>query len=108
MIHLSDHPWLALALGTLATYRLSLLVSKEDGPAFIFRKIRKLPDKGTATKKGLSCSLCVSVYASALVSTFYWWRELIAGIDWPLYWLSMSAASICLHMQFTTEIGTKE
>lgn len=96
--------WLDFAIGSLATFRLALLVSREAGPAFIFRKLRRLPDKGTATKQGLECPACVSVYASALVTTFYWWVGLVPGAWWPVYWLAFSAAATCIHMRFTKEI----
>lgn len=97
-------PWLAFTLGSLATFRLALLVSREDGPAFIFRKLRRLPPAKSATKEGLSCPLCLSFYSSALVTGFFYWLELISVWQTPLYWLSFSAAATCLHMTFTKDL----
>jgi len=37
-----------LVAGGLAAFRLSLLISKEDGPAYLFRKIRNLPASPSA------------------------------------------------------------
>lgn len=107
MIHLTEHPWLALALGTLATYRLALMISSESGPGRIFRKLRRLPEKGSATKEGLSCPLCLAIHFGALVAGFYWWREIIEPWDIPVWWLAMSAGAVCLHMQFTTDLHSK-
>ena len=93
--------WFALIIGGLVTFRLALLVSKEDGPAFIFRKLRKLPPPKSATKQGLSCPFCVSVYAAALVTGYEWWLEWIPANQTPLYWLAMSTLAIFANQQFT-------
>lgn len=94
--------WLHFVLGVLATFRLSLLVSKEDGPAFIFRKLRRVPPPHTATREWLSCLFCISVTASAGVCGLLWWVgiELTWG-EWILLWLSFSAAAILLNQKFT-------
>lgn len=88
------NPFLILLLGGLATFRLALLVSSEDGPAFIFRKLRRLPPPKSATREGLSCPWCVSVWASALVTGYFWWLDWIAGREWPVWWLAISAVAI--------------
>lgn len=93
--------WFVLFIGSLSTYRLSLLVSKEDGPAFIFRRLRRLPPAKSSAKEGLSCPWCVSVWASALVTWYLWHLELVPGPQTPLYWLSMSACSIFMNQQWT-------
>ena len=90
-----------LLLGGLVTYRLSLLVSKEDGPAYIFRKLRKASTKNSSVKEGLSCEWCMSVWMSAVVATYFWWAAIIPGIEWPLYWLAMSAIAIICNQQWT-------
>lgn len=93
--------WLYFTLGSLAVFRLSLLVSKESGPAFIFRKLRRLPEKGSATKEGLGCQWCTSIYSSALVATFFYWQEKVSGREWVLFWLAFSAAAIAVNQTFT-------
>jgi hypothetical protein len=90
-----------LLLGGLATYRLSLLVSKEDGPAYIFSKFRKLPSSKSSLKEGLACEWCVSVWMGAIVATYLWLAELVPGVEWPLYWLAMSAIAIICNQQWT-------
>jgi hypothetical protein len=91
-----------LLLGGLATFRLSLLISKEDGPAYIFFKIRKLPPKNSSTKDSLSCEWCMSMWMGALVALYMWWLDLLTGAEWPLYWLAMSAIAIICNQQWTT------
>lgn len=88
-------------LAALVVHRLSLLISKEDGPAFIFRKIRKLPPQKSSAKEGLSCQWCMSVWMSAAVTTWLWYLGRIPGIDWPIYWLALSSAGICINQAFT-------
>ena len=90
-----------LIAGGLASYRLALLISKEDGPAYIFRKIRKLPPENSATQVGLSCQWCMSIWASALVALYLWLIGVVPGKEWPLYWLALSAISIICNQQWT-------
>lgn len=90
-----------LVLGGLVTYRLSLLISKEDGPAYIFRKLRKMPRPRTSISEGLSCEWCMSIWSGGLVAAYYWWIKIIPGVEWPLYWLAMSALGIICNQQWT-------
>ena len=90
-----------LLLGGLAAFRLSLLISKEDGPAYLFRKLRRLPPEGSATKEGLSCEWCMSIWAGALVSAYLWIIQAIPGNEWPLYWLATSAIAVICNQQWT-------
>lgn len=93
--------WFALFLGGIVVFRISLLFAKEDGPAFIFRKIRKLPPPKSSAKDGLSCIFCVSIAASALVTYYEWAIGLIATNLTPLYWLAMSSLAIFANQTFT-------
>jgi len=70
---------LRIILAILACYRLSLLVSEDDGPADVFRKLRKWTDEkrlseqanGVARGKwaniddGVRCPYCVGVWVSS-------------------------------------------
>lgn len=91
--------WFYFFLGAIATYRLSVMVSLEAGPGFIFRKLRRVPDakKHPAVKEGLSCPLCVSVWFSALVTGYYLWMGWIVWGESPIYWLAFSGAAVVLH-----------
>ena len=92
-----------LLLGGLAAYRLSLLISKEDGPAYIFRKIRKLPQRDSSMNKGLSCAWCTSIWTSAFVALYFWYIGVFPGNEWPMYWLAISAIAIICNQQWTKE-----
>lgn len=94
-------PWFHFLLAVLAAYRLSLLVSKESGPAFIFRKLRRLPPPKSSAREGLSCQWCLSVYGSAVVTAFLWWRGVVPVWEVPLWWLAVSAGAIAINQTFT-------
>lgn len=95
--------WFQFMLGALATYRLSILISKESGPGFIFRKLRRAPDskKHPSVKEGLSCPFCVSIWFSAATTGYYIWMDWITWHEAPLYWLSFSAVAVVLNQAFT-------
>lgn len=96
-------------LYALAVYRLSLLISTEDGPAWIFRKLRRAVPAKSSTKQGISCQLCVSVWMAILVTGFIltklMWPSapvwfIIAG-DGLILMLALSAGAIIAHMHTT-------
>lgn len=71
---------LALILAALAVYRLAYMVSREDGPADVFTRLRqrasRLPERVEGNRRqphwiarGLSCPLCIS-----------WWLALPAAV----------------------------
>jgi hypothetical protein len=90
-------------VGGLAAFRLSLLISKEDGPAYIFRKLRKMPSHNSSAKEGMSCEWCMSIWAGALVAFYLWLVDAIPAHEWPLFWLATSAIAIICNQQWTRE-----
>jgi hypothetical protein len=93
---------LDFVIAALATYRLSLLVSKEYGPLGMFERLRKAPPKKSETSKWLSCLFCFSMTASAAVCCALW----LAGTrqhpaHWFLAWCAFSAAAIALNQILT-------
>lgn len=90
-----------LLLGSLVTYRLALLVAKESGPMFVFRKLRRLPEPKSSLKEGLSCLYCTSVWLAAPVTGYFWWLGVVELREMPLWWLAMSALAIFYNQAFT-------
>lgn len=88
-------------IAALAVYRLSLLISEEDGPAWIFRHLRNAPPKKSSLHKGIRCQWCVSVWMAGLVTVWLWWIGKVQPIDTPLISLALSGAAIALNQQFT-------
>jgi hypothetical protein len=68
--------WFILVLGSLATFRLSHLMTKERGPLAVFERIRNLMPGGRGSaREWLSCIWCFSLTASALVCLILWGRR---------------------------------
>lgn len=97
--------WYWFIVAGLAAFRLALMVSSEDGPAFVFRKIRRLPPPKSATKEGLSCPWCMSVYASALVVLMLAFKDQYGWLSYVLHWLAISSIAICVNQQWTKGDG---
>jgi hypothetical protein len=38
-----------------------------------------------------------------LIAPYFWLAGIIAGIEWPLYWLAMSAIAIICNQQWTKD-----
>ncbi len=95
------HPIFAFALGSLATFRIALLISEEEGPAGMFRRLRKLPPSHSNARRGLSCPWCVGVYSSALVCTGLWLLDVFPGEQWALWWLAVAGGAVGLNQMWT-------
>lgn len=57
---------ITLLLGSIATWRLTLMLQAETGPFAIFEKLRmqlsKLPDNTGGIRDGFNCFYCLSVW----------------------------------------------
>lgn len=93
-----------LLLASLATFRLALMISSEDGPARIFRKLRNIPPAKSNAKEGISCPWCVSVWVSALSTTYLWYLGIFLGPEWPLWWMGVSAGAIALNQELIAKV----
>lgn len=82
---------LRFLLAALATWRLTHLLTREDGPADIIARWRARLGHGIAG--GLvDCFQCSSLWIAALLAGFVAER----AIDWPLLWLALSGAACLL------------
>lgn len=80
-----------LILAALATYRLSRMISNEEGPFMLFTKLRGLIPTTHWIGRGLECILCVSVWVALPLALY---------VDWswtaPLTWLALSGITTLL------------
>jgi hypothetical protein len=90
--------WFYFVLGSLATFRLSHLVTAERGPFAIFERIRdSLPAGRGSAKEWLSCIFCFSLAASALVCAVLWTAAVFPSWqDVVLHWLGFSAVTLII------------
>lgn len=91
-------------VAALATYRISLMVVREKGPAHVFKKTRELPSKRSKVYEWLTCLFCFSMTASAVCCGALW----LSGVRehwamWFLIWCALSAVAIGIHMKFNRE-----
>jgi hypothetical protein len=95
----TDVSWLILVLGSLATFRLSHLMTKERGPLAMFERIRNaMPGGRGSAKEWITCIWCFSLTASALVCLILWAGGLQLTWDyWILHWLSFSSLSLLVN-----------
>ena len=91
--------WFVLVLGSLATFRLSHLMTKEQGPAAVFDRLRKaLPAGRGSAREWVSCIWCFSLTGSALVCLILWLGGYALTWDyWILHWLAFSSMSLLVH-----------
>jgi hypothetical protein len=97
--------WLSFTLYSLAVFRLSLMISKEDGPAWIFRSMRSLVSrkapKSTHLDEGIKCQWCASIWMAALfvacrhffINSYFFQLSVIL--------LALSGAAIVINQAFT-------
>jgi hypothetical protein len=94
-------PKLDFALHALAVYRLASMVTKEAGPWWMFRKLRRkvkqTAPKVTHMDEGIDCLLCMSMQIGVAVAIAH---AFLAA--WPPYqivvWaLALSAAAVLLN-----------
>lgn len=82
-------------LATLALWRITHLIAKEDGPWDVIYRIRKASGAGFFGSL-LDCFYCVSIWTAIPFGCWLgnsWWEKF-------LYWLALSGA-VCLLEQLT-------
>ena len=91
--------WFSLVLGSLATFRLSHLVTTERGPLAMFERFRKALPRGRGSlNEWVNCIWCFSLTASALVCLILWAGGYRMTWDfWILHWLAFSSLSLLVH-----------
>lgn len=83
-----------LLVAALATLRVALMISQEEGPFGLFTRLRGAldPDQRTWVGRGINCAWCVSFWAA--------WPVLALALDpWGLFFvqgLALSGAVVLL------------
>ena len=82
---------LTFALAALAVYRLSRMLTDEDGPFEAFTRLRGLARPDTWIGRGLECIMCMSVWVALLAALYI-------DLTWtlPLTWLALSAITVLI------------
>lgn len=80
----------------LAVYRLSRLISDEEGPWGIFNKIRALPPEQSNLRRGIECIMCVSVWVALPVAISLGVMGFVDLRFTPFVWLALSAVTVLI------------
>ncbi len=83
--------WIRFVLAALATWRLTHLLSSEDGPGDLIVKFRARLGRGLLGKL-MDCFNCLSFWIAAPAALFVSLRPL----DWLFSWLALSGAACLL------------
>jgi hypothetical protein len=115
--------FLRLALATFAVYRLSFMLREDDGPLFLFERLRRYTDRrrkeeqectrhrlglaeddilidtaelGTwaSLDEGIRCPYCVGFWAALLLAVLVLWPTLLG--DLLMLWLGLAGAQSLL------------
>jgi hypothetical protein len=86
--------WLTFIIAVLAVYRVGRMVSEEDGPGFVFKRLRdsQTNDKSSVAH-GLRCFYCVSFWAALVAAVFV---TVMGEADvwlWPLVWFGLAGGA---------------
>jgi hypothetical protein len=82
---------LELVIAILAAYRLARLLPKDDGPLFIFTRIRSFTGgkammendplgRWASLDEGINCAYCCGLYAAVLVALLVLWQNYYGNV----------------------------
>lgn len=79
----------SFALASLAVYRISRMITDEEGPFRAFTWLRGLARPDTWIGRGLECIMCVSFWIALPIALYI-------GGDWLLTWPALSAITVVI------------
>ena len=89
--------WFRFVLAVLATWRITHLLAREDGPFDVIFRFRNWLGEGSAARL-IDCFQCLSIWIAAPVTLFITRKP----IDFLLAWFALSGAA-CLLEQIAQE-----
>src|SRR5689334_11545658 len=82
----SVYNWLTFIIAVLAVYRVARMVAEEDGPAFVFKRLRAAhTDDKRSFAVGIRCFYCISFWVALPVALAL---VIVGGWDvllWPIW-----------------------
>lgn len=99
--------WLQFLIYSLATYRLSLLITKDVGPGWMFKHFRRWVKREAPKKShmddGIECLFCMSMQIGLVMAVAYGFLHGYKVFDLFILALALSGAAIILHKTFTSD-----
>lgn len=93
----SETFWIRFFLAALATWRLTHLLTQEDGPADLIVRLRSSLGHGVAGRL-MDCFYCLSIWIAAPLALFV----TTSFFDGTLVWLALSGAACLLERSTAT------
>lgn len=97
--------WLDFALQGLATYRLTLMVTKEAGPGWWFkllrREVKRKAPRATHMDQGISCPFCMSMQIALILSCSHYFLNEYALYQGLIFALALSSVAVIANQLFT-------
>ena len=90
--------WLTATLAAFAVYRVARMVAEEDGPAFVFKRLRgSFTNDKRSFDVGVRCFYCISVWIALPITVLL---VVAGGWDmwlWPVWWMGLAGAAAKLY-----------
>ena len=85
-------------IAALATHRIALAITEEEGPFSLFVKLRGAldPDQTTWLGRGLNCIFCVGFWVALPISLFVTVLGYADPWAWPLTWLGLADSVVII------------
>lgn len=93
----------AFILCSMATFTCALFVTKTDGPAWIFRKLRNAPPPRSSAREGLRCPWCTATWFALVWTACACFSEIAPWHIFVLWWFATTAGAIILNQTFTKD-----
>lgn len=92
--------WIVL-LAIFAVYRVAHMVVSEDGPFYLFARLRQAAHRTMDTRaqwvyEGITCVLCVSFWLAGVVSLLLWAAGWLTVPAW-LFWGGTAGGVLFIH-----------
>lgn len=92
--------WIIL-LSIFAVYRVAHMVVSEDGPFYVFARLRRAAHRTVNTRaqwvyEGVTCVLCVSFWLAGGVAAILWVSGWL-GIPAWLFWFGTAGGALLIH-----------
>ena len=92
---------LEIALAVLATFRISRMLTMEEGMFSIFANLRERidPMQETWIGRGINCPLCVSFWIAGATALLLVHQDPTLGrSEFLIYWLGIAGATALIHL----------
>lgn len=89
------NPGIAILLAILATYRVSFLITSEEGPFGLAQSFRSAFDRAPGwMRNGVHCVLCASFWLSMIPAIYLGWVWSLTQADAALLWLGIAGGVV--------------